>query len=268
MPSPFPGMNPYLEDSTFWSEFHSRLIVEISNALIPSLRPKYYIGVETRTYTDEGGEELLVGIPDAIVLPSTQMNAQSTSSELETSGTSEIAVKSRPTRIQLPVPIEVKERYLEVREAGTNTVITTIEVLSPKNKRKGDGRTAYEQKRRRVLGSLSHLVEIDLLRANSPMPMIGMLEPMDYRIVVSRSSSRPAADLYGFSVREAIPDFPLPLKPDDVELRVDLQAIVDRVYDFGSYEMRIDYRRPVPPPALSKANQQWVDELLLPLRNG
>lgn len=263
MPSPFPGMNPYLEDSTFWSEFHSRLIVEMSNALIPSLRPKYYVGVETRTYTDESGEELLVGIPDAIVLPSTQIPARS---EQEPSSASQIAVKARPTRIQLPIPTEVRERYLEVREAGTNTVITTIEVLSPKNKRKGDGRTAYEYKRRRVLGSLSHLVEIDLLRANPPMPMIGTLEPVDYRIVVSRSSSRPAADLYGFGVREAIPDFPLPLKPEDAELVVNLQAIVDRVYDFGSYDVRIDYRHPVPPPALSKSDQQWVDEVLAPLR--
>lgn len=265
MPSPFPGMNPYLEDSTFWSEFHNRLIVEMSNALIPSLRPKYYIGVETRTYTDESGEELLVGIPDALVLPSTQINARSTPSEQEISGESEIAVKARPTRIQLPVPIEVRERYLEVREVGTNMVITTIEVLSPKNKRKGDGRTAYEHKRRRVLGSLSHLVEIDLLRANPPMPMIGTLEQVDYRIVVSRSSLRPAADLYGFGVREAIPDFPLPLKPEDAELVVNLQAIVDRVYDFGSYDVRIDYRQPIPPPALSKLDQQWVDEVLAPL---
>ncbi|MGK7884891.1 MAG: DUF4058 family protein, partial [Crocosphaera sp.] len=28
MPSPFPGMNPYLELPQFWSQVHNRLIVE------------------------------------------------------------------------------------------------------------------------------------------------------------------------------------------------------------------------------------------------
>ncbi|MBW4445137.1 MAG: DUF4058 family protein [Plectolyngbya sp. WJT66-NPBG17] len=259
MPSPFPGMNPYLEQPSLWSEFHSRLIVELSNALIPSLRPKYYVGVETRTYTDDGDEELLVGIPDALVLSSTD-------TQVNRSAESEVAVKVRPTPIQLPMPVEVRERYLEVREVGTNTVIATIEILSPKNKRKGKGRTAYEKKRQRVLGSLTHLIEIDLLRANLPMPMMGTAEKVDYRIVVSRSMNRPTADLYGFSIREVIPNFPLPLKLEDAELMVDLQAVVDRIYDLGSYDVRIDYRQPVPPPALSKLDQQWLDEIVAPFR--
>jgi hypothetical protein len=67
MPSPFPGMDPYLEQPTFGSAFHSRLIVAIADALAPQLRPRYYIEVETRTYTDTDGE-LLVGIPDGVVL--------------------------------------------------------------------------------------------------------------------------------------------------------------------------------------------------------
>ena len=248
-------MNPYLEQSLFWSEFHNRLIVELSNALVPSLRPKYYIAVETRTYTDEG-EELLLGIPDALILSSPE--SQSTEPDRESSG---VAVQS-PIQVRLPMPTEVRERYLEVREVGTNTVVTIIEILSAKNKRKGKGRTAYENKRQRVLASLSHLVEIDLLRGNLPMPMMGKAEKMDYRIVVSRAFSRPVADLYGFSLREAIPDFPLPLQPEDEELTVNLQDASAHVYDFGSYDVRLDYRQPVPPPALSKSDQQWVDELL------
>lgn len=261
MSSPFPGMNPYLEQPSLWSEFHSRLIVELSNALVPRLRPKYYVGVETRTYTDDGDEELLVGIPDALVLPMTEAERNDRAMEA-----SEIAVQARPTPIQLPMPVEVRERYLEVREVGTNAVITTLEILSPKNKRKGKGRTAYEKKRQRVLGSLTHLVEVDLLRANLPMPMMGMPGKVDYRIVISRSLNRPSADLYGFSIREPIPIFPLPLKPEDSELAVDLQAVVARVYDLGSYDVRIDYRQPVPPPALSKLDQQWLDDIVAPFR--
>lgn len=154
----------------------------------------------------------------------------------------------------------------EVREVGTHQVITVIEVLSPKNKRNGVGRTAYEKKRQRVLSSSSHLVEIDLLRENTPMPMIGVEETSDGSIVVSRSTTRPMADLYGFQLREPIPSFSLPLKPDDPELAVDLQAILLGAYDRGSYEFRIDYHQPIPPPKLSSANQQWVNELLAPIR--
>ncbi|MEC4880055.1 MAG: DUF4058 family protein [Scytonema sp. PMC 1070.18] len=257
MPSPFPGMNPYLELPALWHEFHNRLIVAISDALTPSLQPKYYVAIETRTYLDDDNPELLVGIPDAIVL-----TASKTPVALPTA----IATQTRPKQIQLPIPVEVKERYLEVREVGTHQVITVIEVLSPKNKRKGEGRTTYEKKRHRVLGSSSHLVEIDLLRENTPMPMIGVEETSDYRIVLSRATTRPMADLYEFQLRELIPSFPLPLKPGDSELAVDLQAIVLGVYDRGSYHVRIDYHQPVPPPKLSEADLVWVDDLLAPIR--
>ena len=263
MPSPFPGMNPYLEQPVFWSEFHNRLIVAISDALTPELRPKYYVAVETRTYLDdEADEELLVGVPDALILSSTP----AVSDPLPSSSIA-VAIQSRPIQVTLPMPKAVRERYLEVREVGTDAVVTVVEVLSPKNKRKGQGRTAYEKKRQQVLKSLSHLVEIDLLRAGVPMAMRGSVSSSLYRILVSPEAIRPTANLYGFGLREMIPTFPLPLKPEDGDTIVDLQEILMGVYDRGSYDLRIDYRQPVPPPALSKVDQQWIDELLAPLRS-
>jgi hypothetical protein len=132
-----------------------------------------------------------------------------------------------------------------------------IEVLSPKNKRKGDERVAYEAKRQKILDSASHLVEIDLLRSDSPMAMQGAAGS-DYRILVSRwsptvrgaspqenrrsSELRPKAELYGFTVQEAIPCFPLPLKLPSEMVLVDLQAIVQGVYERGGYSVRIDYQ--------------------------
>ena len=265
MPSPFPGMDPYLEQPAFWSSFHSRLIVAIADALAPSLRPKYYVEVETRTYLDTLDDEILVGIPDAVVLSSKTV----ANSEIRTEAKiPSMAVQPRPKRVTVPMPVEFNERYLEVRELGTDTVITVIEVLSPKNKRKGEGRTVYEIKRQTVLGSLSHLVEIDLLRGGKPMAMSGDDNSADYRILVSRRQRRPTAELYGFSLREAIPDFLLPLMSGDAEPWVDLQAILNGVYDRAGYEARVDYRQPPPPPALGEANQQWLDELLIPFRGG
>jgi hypothetical protein len=250
-------MDPYLEQSVFWSEFHSRLIVGIADALAPSLLPQYYVGVETRTYLDGTDEALLVGIADAIVLAATgQSPAMTPDPNIA------IATQTRPQPVVLPMPTEVKQRYLEIREAGSDAVITVIEVLSPTNKRKGAGRTAYEKKRQQILASASHLVEIDLLRGDEPMAMRGTTTPTDYRILVSRSDDRPKADLYGFTLREAIPEFPLPLQEINERVMVDLQAIVRGIYDRGGYSIRIDYQQPVPPPVLSVEVQQWVDELL------
>ena len=267
MPSPFPGMNPYLEQPAFWSSFHTRLLVAIADTLAPQLLPNYYIEVETRIYQDqdEDEDEVLVGIPDATVLSANLSNPRSEKLQPDTGST---LTQKRPQSITLPMPVTVKERYLEVREIGTDAVITVIEVLSPKNKQKGKGRTTYEKKRALILGSLSHLIEIDLLRGNLPMTIIGKVHSTDYRIVVSQSSQRPKADLYGFNLPEPIPSFPLPLKPEDEELTVDLQTIVDGVCDRAGYNQRIDYRQPIPPPALSGADQQWVDELLAPIRGG
>ena len=256
MPSPFPGMDPYLEQPIFWSEFHSRLIVAIADALAPSLLPKYYIGVETRTYLDSD-ENLLIGIPDAVVLSSI---GRRSSDQIKPKDTV-VAVQCRPQQITLPMPVSVRERYLEVREAGTDAVITVIEVLSPKNKRKGKGRLSYEEKRQQILGSMSHLVEIDLLRGDEPMAMKGVDSIADYRIVVSQHERRPIADLYAFTLREEIPKFLLPLKEPSEATTVDLQSIVSGIYDRGGYIIRIDYKQPVPPPALSEIDRQWVEEL-------
>lgn len=264
MPSPFPGMNPYLESPAIWSSFHTRLLVAIADTLAPVLRPNYYIEVETRTYKEQEDEddELLVGIPDAAVLSATSSKQpKDTVSEVATT-----LIQNRPQPITLPMPITLKERYLEVREIGTETVITVIEILSPKNKKRGKGRVAYERKRSRILESLSNLIKIDLLRGYPPMTMLGQVQPTHYRIVVSRSEQRPQADLYGFNLREPIPSFPLPLKPEDEEPMVDLQAIVQGVCERAGYNDRLDYRQPVPLPALSEADQQWMETLLAPLR--
>jgi hypothetical protein len=254
MPSLLPGMNPYLEQPTFWAEFHQRLIMALADAITPKLSLQYYVGVETRTYLDDTETEIFVGIPDAVILSS-----HSQSADLETAS---VAVQTRPTPVQLPIPAEVRERYLEVREVGTEAVITVIEVLSPKNKRLGEGRNAYERKRQLVLSSLSNLVEIDLLRGGSAMAMTGQIGSSAYRVLVSQYSNRPTADLYGFGLQESIPAFPLPLKPEDAAIRVDLQAIALGVYDRGRYDLRIDYRQSVPAPALSEADRQWLNQLL------
>ncbi|HEY9751411.1 MAG TPA: DUF4058 family protein, partial [Coleofasciculaceae cyanobacterium] len=191
MPSPFPGMDPYLEDAFIWREVHNRLVVAIANDLGARLRPKYYAAIETRTYLEDESDGVLVGIPDAIVFASTAQSEAATA----TLATVELPAL-QPQRVQLLEPIAVKERFLEVRTVKTHEVVTVIEVLSPKNKR-GDGRISYLKKRQAIFESQTHLVEIDLLRAFQPMPVSGAKGLWDYRILVSDAAQRPYAALYG-----------------------------------------------------------------------
>ncbi len=140
MPSPLPGMNPYLENPEFWSEFHSRFIVATADALDDCLSRDYRVAVEKRVYLSEAGESLLVGIPDVSVTASAPNKTQATN----------LAAVIQPLNIEIPIAEEVQERYLEIREGATGNVITTIELLSPKNKRTGEGRIAYLQKRQKI----------------------------------------------------------------------------------------------------------------------
>lgn len=252
-------MDPYLEWSVFWASFHSRPSARSRHTIAPQILPKYYIEIEKRTYWDETESELLVGIPDVVILNSVEFQALPETEGVETAG---VATQNRPQLVERTISSELKERYLEVRELGTDAVVTVIELLSPKNKRVGTGRLAYEEKRQRVLGSPAHLIELDLLRAPMPMPLRGSNLNWDYRILIGRSEQRPAAEPDGFDLQEPIPTFPLPLKADDAEPVVDLQSIFAGVYNRYGYGYRIDYRQPLPPPKLSKDKQQWVDQLL------
>ncbi|MBA3920336.1 MAG: DUF4058 family protein [Nostocaceae cyanobacterium] len=260
MLSPFPGMDPYLEQPTFWSSFHSRLIVAIADAIEPQLGSQYYVEVEKRTYQSDSDDGLLIGIPDAAVF----LRQSAPISESMTNES--VVVQARPQQVTLPVPQIVNERYLEVRAIDTDEVITVIEILSPKNKRTGEGRSTYEKKRSLILGSSTNLVELDLLRGGKPMSMTGNSSPTAYRILVGRGHTRPIADLYGLMLQEMLPSFPLPLKPEDSELMISLQEIFNGVYERGRYFSRIDYRHSVPPPALSPEDIQWIDELLASVR--
>lgn len=254
MPSPFPGMNPYLEYPGRWQEFHSRLIVAIADELGPRVRPKYRAAVELRVYEDASDELTLIGRPDTTVfqaMPNTELMASPPSG----------LVTVEPVMVEVPVPEAMRERYLEIREVSSGEVVTTLELVSPSNKRSGKGRTLYEEKRLAIFRSRTHLVEVDLIRSFTPLPVRGNVQPSLYRILISRSHQRPRAALYPFGLSDGIPPFPVPLKPNEPELIVDLQSLLHQVYDRSGYDLEIDYTQaPVPP--LKGEDAIWANELL------
>lgn len=259
MPSPFPGMDPYLEHPDFWQETHHWLISEIAASLVPQIRPKYEIAIDKRIYeitdpNDSNGDSLLVGIPQVAI------KRQSNSPDLPTRSVATLTI-ALPTTVKVPIPEKIKQTYLEVREMATKQVVTAIEILSPVNKRSGEGRLTYLKKRQSILGSLTNLVEIDLLRSWEPMPVLNSSIQSDYRVLVSRSDRRPFAELYGFNLRDSLPVFPMPLREEDVEPIVNLPELFAGIYDRAGYDYRIDYDRE-PVPSLSEENRVWAKELL------
>lgn len=259
MPSPFPGMNPYLESPELWSEFYSRMIVAIADALDTLLSRQYRVAVEKRVYLAQEDEQLLIGIPDVAVT-----GAQTQKIPPVQSSTATV----EPLTVELPALAEVQERYLEIREGSTGTVVTVLELLSPKNKRSGEGRNAYLQKRQQVLSSATHLIEIDLLRTGEPMPMKEVdraesliLPDSLYRILISRSPQRPQAQLYRFGLRQPIPVFPVPLFSQETEPLLDLQPLLHQIYDRARFELAIDYQSPVR-PNLSAEDWEWLQSFI------
>ncbi len=233
MSSRFIGMNPRLENPDLWTEVHHRLISAIAIHLGPSLRPKYRVAIEKRVYFSEGDQAVEVGIPDAAVLTAVPVRESASTATLAPQAESGISV-------MLPMLSEVKEGYLEIREVSTGRVVTAIEVLSPTNKRAGYGRSTYEAKRQRLLASQSHLIEIDLLRYGKPMELLNSPVKTDYRILVSRSEDRPQARLHGFDLGQPIPSIIVPLEPGDSEPILDLQVLLNEIYEQAGFDLTTD----------------------------
>jgi hypothetical protein len=251
MPSSFPGMDPYLENPGIWPGFHRWLIMTLAEDLSARLRPRYWVGVEERAYIALPDDHLLVGVPDASVI--------STSTNPGSSGPT-TATLSRGVEVGVPLPETVRERYLEIRKPATRELVTVVEVLSPWNKQSASGREEYLRKREAVLGSGTNLVEIDLLRTGRRMPTLRAVAPYDYGVLVSRGGFASRAVLIPFSVRDPIPEFPVPLRPEE-DTEVNLGQLVSLAYDRGGYDLVLDYSTS-PVPELAEDDWLWAQSVV------
>ena len=263
--NPFPGMNPYLETPALWPDVHNSIIVGLRDFLAARLQPEYVVRMQQRVYVSaapDGNGHPRYRIPDAIVLAGTAPApgiAGATSAPAPTR-TAKPETDTDAIAVQMPSVELEQQHYLEVLRVGNREVIAVIELLSPANKW-GDGRQEYLAKRAAVKISAAHLVEIDLLRAGAPMPVIGNVPARSYRILVRDARRSPAADLYPFGIRHPIPDFVLPLAEGSEGVGVNLNRIVSGVYAAGAYWLDIDYRND-PEPPLSDDDRRWLDALL------
>ena len=252
MPTPFPGMDPYLERRDHWHAVHTRLLVAIADALGPQVWPYYRVDIELRTYIALLTSESLAGIPDVLVMSSAH--------EVGHLMASAPAIGVTPQVVEVPMPEELHERYLVVRAVTTQDVVTVIEILSLANKLTHEGRAAYEAKRTIVLGSKTNLVEIDLLRAGTPLPPF-QTGQSDYRILISPAPTRPRAMAYTLSVRDPLPAIAIPLQPGYPEPTLPLNQLLHDLYERARYDLAIDYNQP-PVPPLHDDDAAWARQLL------
>jgi len=258
MPSPFPGMDPYLEEPGLWPDVHARLIAVSSEFLGQALRPKYYVRIEQRVYiSDEHDSGRLVMVPDLRIA----LNPNRAGQAFAPGGGTALAVAEPIEAITL-IEEEIHESYIEIVDRVERLVVTVIEILSPTNKVAGSrGRESYENKRSDVMKSPSHLVEIDLLRRGLPIPVYGGIPPHEYLVHVSRAGRRPRATLWPIRLSQKLPPITVPLKPEDGDVVLDLQAVLEAACDRAGYDFELDYSAdPIPP--LEGERNAWAHRLL------
>lgn len=253
MPSPFPGMDPYMEVPNIWSDFHAGLANAIRSKLNERLRPRYvarltpYVTYETIEISGSVGIRPDVGIWRTPPPRALREEALLT-----------ITPPAAESEIEYEVPVRLYT--VELHWVETMELVTAIEILSPVNKKRGhDAHIDYLHKRRDLLHSSAHFIEMDLLRGGERPPLEKPVPPAPYYITLSRSNRRPKVEVWPIQLQDKLPVLPIPLRHPDPDVALDLATIVVNLYEQGGYDMLIDYSQPPPLPKLSEADETWLE---------
>jgi hypothetical protein len=260
MSGPFPGMDPFLEAPGQWESVHHAFIVYASAAINALLPDNYIAKVE---------EWLSIASTRKRVRP--DISVRQTPALPPVQGGVAVVERSR-TVPDAPRIVEIYEEettqlYINIlRVSDQSEVVTVIELLSHANKTPGKDRDAYRRKQRAIYQSATHLIEIDLLRAGAhtvamPLERRGDSDKTDYRVCLHRGHSGSRFELWEATVRDCLPCIEVPLEEGVSDVPLDLQAVMNRVYEEGAYSRVIDYRQE-PEPPLSPEDAVWADSLL------
>jgi hypothetical protein len=254
MPSPFPGMNPWLEQPDVWHDFHQAFLAAARTALAEQIRPAYIAKIDENVYIHElsADQSYLLGRPDVGVFQNAAP-PRIVPSQANTASTP-IAISKL-----LPATERLCESFIEIRDRESRDLITVIELLSPTNKTPGPDRDLYLAKRRLLTTSNVHFVELDLLRGGLRMP-VEQLPECDYLVMVSRSHERPHVGLWPTNLHTPLPRIPVPLKPEHTDAVLDLQQLLHTTFDSAGYSDYIYQGSPRPP--LDHERTAWASTWL------
>jgi hypothetical protein len=254
-------MDPYIEASGLWEDFHDDLIGEIKRGLEPALPERYFVQIKERSYvvlagTDEKEEHPFV--PD-VSLTTPQPREPSLSGGGKTAVAEATETTAEEVTMRAFVATRFQESFIEIYDPEPELrLVTCIEVLSPSNKRRGtEGWELYLRKRQALLLGSANLVEIDLLRGGQRLPMLDPWPNSPYYLLVCRQSHAPYCRVSLAHFRKPLPTIPVPLRDPDPDIPLALQPMIEAIYARSRYQRRIDYSRPLTPP-LGAEDAAWL----------
>jgi hypothetical protein len=146
---------------------------------------------------------------------------------------------------------------VEVHDIAQNTLVTSIEIMSPANKRE-PGLHALVSKRDALRLAGVHILEIDLLRRGQRTWSDTHVEAAPYMAALVRAGHL-HVELWPIDLRAPLPLLPVPLRPPDPDVPLDIQQALDTIYDEARYGLTLNYDGPPPPPPLSAQDMAWVE---------
>lgn len=266
MPSPFPGMDPFLETNPIFQELHTQMLAEIQALLQPQLRPKYIARLER--HLSEGSvwevPEASVTLerkePDVTIVSGASGRKHRGSTALLAAPAARSVEKLDADELEL----RKQRRIVIYVQDRPRLAVTSIELSSPGNKQAGAvAQERYLEKRATALHGGLHWVEIDLLRGGVRPPIpVAIPESADYLSYVAQATPTGWNHLvYAWTMRDPLPLLPIPLLGDD-QARLDLAKCFAAAYDRLAADDEVDYGAKPPAPALNKDDAIWMDRLL------
>jgi hypothetical protein len=254
VPSPFPGMDPYLEISGDWRDFHATFINYSREAIADRLPDHYVARIDERFH--------LLGVPserDKGRLPDVAVVRTGPGAAPPEPRVGTITLEPVTVPLMTVLEEEIREVWIEIRRRPAWTLVTVIELLSPSNESE-PGRSEYLSKRVALIGQPVHLVELDLLVGGRRLPMRRTLPPGHYYAMVARADRRPDCDVYAWTIHDPLPTIPIPLQVPDPDVPLDLAAVFATAFERGRYARSIDYNAPLTIP-LTSQDRAWAEEL-------
>ncbi|HWG41916.1 MAG TPA: DUF4058 family protein [Gemmataceae bacterium] len=263
MKSPFPGMDPYIEACGLWEDFHKHLIEQIAWQLADSTPERYIVRTGERFYlvlVESEGKTAHPFLPDVSV---TTPRGRKKGSKKGGAALAESAITEEPRILRAFIEEEHRETFVEIYEtAPERRLVTTIEVLSPSNKRPGtEGWDLYQRKRQSLLLDRVNLVEIDLLRGGQRMPMLDAWPDSPFILMVARARKPHACLVWEGHFQHPLPAIPIPLTKPDPDMSLSLQPLLDTIYQRFRYAQSIDYAVELTPP-MNTEESAWCRQRL------
>ncbi|MBM3980656.1 MAG: DUF4058 family protein [Planctomycetes bacterium] len=223
MPSPFPGMDPYLETPKLWPAFQHQTLACLYQILLPGLVDRYRARVGTRSYVSE--------TPLFTSIIREQFSEEFIEIRNRTDG-------KLVTLLEVVSPANKstaaeRQAYLDARQVALNQKAGVVEIDlvmqgKPMLNYSRDGLPEY-----------------------------------DYAVTVTRSNAPDRYEIYTATLQKRLPKFKLPLAADDRDALIDLQAAFARAYDLGTFSTQIDYKgAPHADVPLTAEYKTWTDDLL------